>query len=140
MDPALNRICKMSKKSFDLTSDADQTYLFDLVRRIDNFSLEQIIKLGNDNRTPLSFRIAAKIADSKDYIDSCHQELKIGVVFAMWGEQNRLQKKNDSNPNGEDLLNVKVEQLAWLFNGSKIDWKLYVVDDGCPHGSGDMAE
>ena len=61
-------------------------------------------------------------------------------MFAMWGEQNRLQKKSDNNPNGEDLLNVKLDQLAWLFKGSNIDWKLYAVDDGCPHGSGTMAE
>jgi hypothetical protein len=140
MNSSLYRICKSSKQSFDLTSAADQAYLYDLVGRIKSFPLEEIIKLGNDSATPLSFRIAAKIADSKNYIESCPHKLKIGVVFAMWGEQNRLQKKSDNNPNGEDLLNVKVDQLAWLFKGSNIDWKLYAVDDGCPHGSGTMAE
>ncbi len=140
MNSSLNSICQLSKQSFDLTSASDQTYLFDLVSRISSFSIEEIIKLGNKTSTPLSFRMAAKISDSKDYIESSHHKLKIGVVFAMWGEQNRLKKKSDSNPNGEDLLNIKVDQLAWLFKGSSIDWKLYAVDDGCPHGSGDMAE
>jgi len=140
MNPSLNSICQLSRQSFDLTSASDQTYLYDLVNRIHSFPLEEIIKLGNDTSTPLSFRLAAKISDSKHYIESCHHKLKIGVVFAMWGEQNRLLKKTDSNPNGEDLLNVKVDQLAWLFKGSKIDWKIYAVDDGCPYGSGDIAE
>lgn len=140
MNPSLTDISQKSKQSFDLTSAVDQAYLYDLVSRIRSFPIEEILKLGNDATTPLSFRIAAKIADSKAYVDSYKQNLKIGVVFAMWGEQNRLQKKSGSNPNGEDLLNVKVDQLDWLFKDSNIDWKLYAVDDGCPHGSGDMAE
>ncbi len=140
MNPSLTGISQESKQSFDLTSAADQAYLYDLVSRIRSFPIEEILKLGNDATTPLSFRIAAKIADSKAYLDSYKQNLKIGVVFAMWGEQNRLQKKSGSNPNGEDLLNVKVDQLDWLFKDSNIEWKLYAVDDGCPHGSGDMAE
>jgi hypothetical protein len=140
MNSSLNSICQLSKQSFDLTSDADQAYLYDLVSRIQSFPIDQVIKLGNDAKTPLSFRMAAKITDSKNYIASNSSTLKIGVVFAMWGEQNRLQKKSSSNPNGEDLLNVKVDQLAWLFKDSNIDWKLYAIDDGCPHGSGTMAE
>jgi glycosyltransferase involved in cell wall biosynthesis len=140
MNPSLNEICQSSKQSFDLTSAADQDYLYSLIKRISAFPLTEIIKLGNNTNSPLAFRIAAKIFDSKDYINSCQQQLKIGVVFAMWGEQNRLLKKTKSNPNGEDLLNVKVDQLAWLFKDSKIDWKIYAVDDGCPHGSGDIAE
>jgi len=140
MNPDLNRIVQASKQSFDLTSAADQVYLYELVSCIESYPLEEIIKLGNDPSTPLSFRMAAKIIDSKAYMETCKHSLKIGVVFAMWGEQNRLQKKSNSNPNGEDLLNVKVNQLAWLLKGSNIEWKLYAVDDGCPHGSGDMAE
>ncbi|MEM8894078.1 MAG: glycosyltransferase [Bacteroidota bacterium] len=140
MNPALETICQSSKQQFDFTSISDQAYLYDLVSSIQAFSLEDILKLGNDKNSPLSFRMAAKITDSKHYIDSCSHQLKIGVVFAMWGEQNRLKKKSDDNPNGEDLLNVKVEQLSWLFKGSNINWKLYAVDDGCPHGSGNLAE
>ncbi|EAR01650.1 glycosyltransferase [Maribacter sp. HTCC2170] len=140
MNTSLAQICESSKKNFDLTSAEDQVYLYDLVDQIKSFSIADTLKLGNEKSSPLSFRIAAKIADSKQYIDSCNRKLKIGVVFAMWGEQNRLQKKSDDNPNGEDLLNVKLEQLNWLFKDSEIAWKLYAVDDGCPHGSGTMAE
>lgn len=140
MNATLHDICQSSKQEFDLTSAADQSYLYELVDRIKGFSREEILALGNDANSPLSFRIAAKIADSKQYIDAAKHQLKVGVVFAMWGEQNRLKKASADNPNGEDLLNVKVEQLAWLLKGSGIEWKLYAVDDGCPHGSGDLAE
>ncbi|WP_297798098.1 glycosyltransferase [uncultured Eudoraea sp.] len=140
MNPSLIQICEQSKQSFDLTSASDQAYLYALVSRINSFSIEEINTLGNTTDSPLSFRIAAKIIDSKKYIESCHHQLKIGVVFAMWGEQNRLQMKSENNPNGEDLLNVKIDQLSWLFKGSGISWKLYAVDDGCPNGSGDIAE
>lgn len=140
MNASLRQICELSRQSFDLTSAEDRVYLYDLVDSINVFPLKEVIHLGNSSSSPLSFRIAAKIADSKSYIDSCRQPLKIGVVFAMWGEQNRLLKKTANNPNGEDLLNVKVDQLNWLFKDSSIDWKLYAVDDGCPHGSGTIAE
>ncbi|MEO0582054.1 MAG: glycosyltransferase [Bacteroidota bacterium] len=140
MTPTLQDICQSSKQQFDLTSASDQAYLYDLVDRIKDFPVDEIIKLGNDKSSPLAFRMAAKITDSKKYVESSSRPLKIGVVFAMWGEQNRLKKKSDNNPNGEDLLNVKVEQLSWLLEGSPVDWKLYAIDDGCPHGSGDLAE
>ncbi|NND80150.1 MAG: glycosyltransferase [Maribacter sp.] len=140
MNPDLNHICQASKQSFDLTSAADQEYLYELVNLIIDYPLEDILKLGNDANAPLSFRMAAKIVDPKSYVATCKHTMNIGVVSAMWGEQNRLQKKSESNPNGEDLLNVKVAQLHWLFKGSGIEWKLYAVDDGCPHGSGAMAE
>jgi len=34
MNPSLYRICKSSKQRFDLTSAADQAYLYDLVCQI----------------------------------------------------------------------------------------------------------
>ncbi len=38
------------------------------------------------------------------------------------------------------MLRVKIEQLNWLFRDSPLDWHLYAVDDGCPHGSGRIAD
>ena len=56
------------------------------------------------------------------------------------GRTKQATTKEAKNANGEDLLNVKVEQLAWLFDGTDIDWKLDAVDDGCPNKSGQIAE
>jgi hypothetical protein len=65
--------------------------------------------------------------------------LKIGIVFAMWGEHHRLLPRTGANPHGEDSLRVKLEQLRWATADTRVDWKLYAVDDGCPHGSADLA-
>lgn len=137
----LQTICDSSKRTFDLTSSNDQDYLYSLVDKVLSFPQSELNSLGNNSESPLSFRIAIKISRSKRYVQSISgKKLKLAVVFAMWGEQNRLQPKSAKNPNGEDLLNVKVEQLAWLFDGTDIDWKLDAVDDGCPNKSGQIAE
>lgn len=57
----------------------------------------------------------------------------------MWGEQNRLRPKSAVNPHGEDALRTKIRQLEWVSKGTRIDWTLYPVDDGCPDHSGEIA-
>jgi len=59
-------------------------------------------------------------------------------VFAMWGEHNRLRTKSADNPNGEDSLRVKLQQLDWVTSGTAVNWTLYAVDDGDPNDSGAM--
>ncbi|MCP5034253.1 MAG: glycosyltransferase family 2 protein, partial [Actinomycetia bacterium] len=39
----------------------------------------------------------------------------------------------------EDSLNTKLDQLAWLFDGSNVDWSLIAVDDGDPDDSAAVA-
>jgi len=49
--------------------------------------------------------------------------------------------RNDQHPHGEDFLRRKVSQLELLFGDRpNFDWTLYVVDDGCPEGSGKIAQ
>ena len=106
----LQTICDSRKRTFDLTSSNDQDYLYSLVDKVLSFPQSELNSLGNNSESPLSFRIAIKISRSKRYVQSISgKKLKLAVVFAMWGEQNRLQPKSAKNPNGEDLLNVKVE-------------------------------
>ena len=88
---------------------------------------------------PLEFRIAARLAASRRFTESVETPVKIAVVFAMWGEHNRLRPRSAANPNGEDSLRVKLEQLAWATRGTPVDWTLYAVDDGCPRESGRIA-
>ncbi len=88
---------------------------------------------------PLEFRIAAKLAASRRFLLHHGRPVKVGVVFAMWGEQNRLRPKSASNPHGEDSLRTKIRQLEWVSKGTRLDWTLYPVDDGCPYRSGELA-
>ena len=55
---------------------------------------------------PIEFRIAAKLVKSRRYLDTVVKPLKIAVVFAMWGEHNRLHPKSADNPNGENSLRI----------------------------------
>lgn len=64
---------------------------------------------------------------SRRYALSVEGNLNIGVVYAMWGEQNRLLPKNDTNPNGEDSLRTKIKQMEWVTADTLIDWTLYLL-------------
>lgn len=135
-------LINQAKNRFDLTEPADQESLYTLTSQLlemPHLSLDELKSMARAGDTPLEFKIAAKLVESKRFLLANEQPVKIGVVFAMWGEQNRLYPKSDSNPNGEDSLWVKIQQLDWAMRDSRIDWTLYAVDDGCPHGSGDIA-
>ena len=47
----------------------------------------------------------------------------------------------DQHPHGEDCLVRKIEQLRWLFDDvAPVTWSVLIVDDGCPEGSGQLAQ
>lgn len=64
--------------------------------------------------------------------------IHISFVFAMYKETRRILRP-DQDPLGEDFVNRKADQLSWLFDGGE-RWDLVIVDDGCPDGSGQIAE
>ncbi|HXK52555.1 glycosyltransferase [Candidatus Nomurabacteria bacterium] len=69
------------------------------------------------------------------------KKINVAIIFAMWGEQNRLMPKSSSNPSGENALREKYNQLSGLFENTKnFSWTLYPVDDGCPHDSFGVAQ
>ncbi len=128
-----------AKTEFDLTEAADRQSLSVLTEQLLTMPLDEVKAAAREENAPLEFKIGAKLADSRQFLLKNEQPVKIGVVFAMWGEQNRLRPKADDNPNGEDALRVKLEQLAWATAGTAVSWKLYVVDDGDPNDSGALA-
>ncbi|WP_434763164.1 glycosyltransferase [Vibrio fortis] len=146
MDTSLSTAIELLNKSneqFDLTEPQHQKSLLRLAERLlqlDKLSIQDLKDLSIQFNAPLEFQLAVKLVESRKETQSICQPLKIGVVFAMWGEHNRLNPKSASNPNGEDSLRTKVEQLKWVTEGTNVDWTLYAVDDGCPHGSADIAQ
>ncbi|VAW33554.1 hypothetical protein MNBD_CHLOROFLEXI01-2687 [hydrothermal vent metagenome] len=132
-------LIKNAKTEFDLTETADQQSLYVLTEQLLNLPLDEVKAAARQDGTPLAFKIAAKLADSRQFMLANQQPLKIGVVFAMWGEQNRLRPKSGDNPNGEDALRVKLQQLDWVTAGTAVTWQLYAVDDGDPNDSGALA-
>ena len=138
MNP-LQETIRSSQQDVDLADSAHQVSLYDLTEQLQKLDLPiNDIKLHAQD-APLQFKLAAKLYESKYYLEKIDRELNIAVIFAMWGEHNRLLPRNATNPNGEDTLRVKLQQLDWATQGTSLKWTLYAVDDGDPNGSGAIA-
>jgi hypothetical protein len=139
---AENPLFKSAKTEFDLTDPADQADLYRLTEELlaENPPADELKATALLPEAPLEFKIAAKLVASRRYMQQIRQPLQIAVVFAMWGEQNRLRPRSGDNPTGEDSLRTKLQQLSWATAGTPVSWTLYAVDDGCPYGSGALAE
>ena len=139
----LQKIIDQASAHCDLTQVEDVRRLYDMTQLLldeTNLSVAQVREVAARPSTPLEFRVAAKLFESRRFVLNNKQAVAVGVVFAMWGEHNRLRPKSDSNPNGEDALRRKIAQLEWITADSPVAWNLYAVDDGCPHGSGRLAQ
>ena len=139
----IDQLIDKARDKFDLTDPDYQQSLYSLSNELLSISevdKAKLMSMAGDSSVPLEFRMAIHLMRSKHYLNSIKSNLKIGVVFAMWGEQHRLYPSSDNNPNGEDTLRTKIDQLNWAVENSKVDWHLYAVDDGCPYESGKIAE
>ncbi len=90
-------------------------------------------------RAPAAVRLAAKLARSRRAVAALEPPVHVTVVFAVYREHRRILPRAQ-HPHGEDFLARKLEQLHWLFDGRNVGWEVIVVDDGCPRGSGRIAE
>jgi glycosyltransferase involved in cell wall biosynthesis len=139
INEGVRELLDLCKDHIDLTNSADQDRLYDISNQMTTLDADVLEHAAFANHTPLEFRAAYKLYLSKKWVSTLIEPVKIGIVFAMWGEQNRLLPKSQVNPNGEDLMNTKIRQLKWLFDGTCVDWHLYAIDDGCPYNSGRIA-
>jgi len=95
--------------------------------------------VARKDQVPLPVHLAAKLALSRSLILQWNGPAHLSVVFAMYKENQRIQRAEDA-AGGEDFLRRKVHQLRWLFAGrDDLTWDLFAVDDGCPEGSGGIA-
>ncbi|WP_237524087.1 glycosyltransferase [Shewanella sp. KX20019] len=138
----LQQIYRAASNQFDLTESSHQISLLELadsLLELKRTSPAQLASLARREDCPLAFKLAVKLVQSRKYLRQITTPISIGVVFAMWGEHHRLLEKSATNINGENSLLTKVTQLQWACKGTKVDWHLYPVDDGCPHSSFDIA-
>lgn len=104
----------------------------------DLIKLEKQLIHEMEDVSPIAL-IAVKLARSKQFVDSIDKPLSVSVVFAAYKETTRIRTKKE-HPHGEDFLNQKIAQLNWLFDKTNVEWKLILVDDGCPDGTGNIAK
>ena len=139
----LNQLIAQAKTDFDLTEIDNQESLYVLTEKLLSLpesNSDTLLDAAREPDAPLEFRLAVMLVRSRQNILRFKRPLKIAIVFAMWGEQNRLLPKSDTNPNGEDCLRIKLAQLSWATAGTPVTWRVYAVDDGCPYGSGTIAQ
>jgi len=132
-----------SSEEFDLTEPSHQKNLLNLANTLyclKDISIEYYQNIISTQVCPLEFKLAVKLVESRRYTLSIAKPVQVGIVFAMWGEHNRLKEKTSNNPHGENSLLMKINQLNWITKGTPIDWILYPVDDGCPHHSAAIAK
>ncbi len=143
----VTELINQGPKSVDLTQEEVLEQIFITAERILEYgvSIETIDTTESDlidkNDESLIFiLLVLKIVRSRLLVNRFDRPLKVSVVFAVYKENNRIRKQSE-HPHGENFLVKKVEQLKWLFGEMpEIQWKLIVVDDGCPEGSGRIAE
>lgn len=139
----LSELEAKARTGFDLTDPSSHRGLVELAERMlatENVS-EASLRAANQNPdAALEYRIATKLAESRQFLRTVEKPVRIGVVFAMWGERKRLQPKSELNPLGEDALRCKLDQLAWACQDTPVSWEIYPVDDGCPEQSANLAK
>lgn len=98
---------------------------------------EQARAYGNE---ALAFRCMLKFIESKAVIQGLTEPVTLTLINPVYKETGRMQRREE-HPHGENSLRTKIDTLQYfeslnpLFKG-----RVIVVDDGCPEGSGAMAE
>ena len=123
--------------------DAVTTSLLEAASR-DSLGVDALRKLEHEfsrrDDVPLMLHLAIKLARSRLVCAEITGPLRVSVVFAMYKEHNRILSA-ERHPHGEDFLVRKVAQMDRLLSDlPQIEWQLIAVDDGCPEGSGRLAE
>ena len=143
MPQSIESLIVKARDDFDLTRAEDQIRVRKLSEAFENHGIDTVLKILEPDwaNAALEAKMAALLAKSRYRLNKVSQPINIGVVFAMWGEQNRLLPASSENPNGENSLITKIDQLEWVTRDNpEIRWTLYAVDDGCPHGSAKIAK
>lgn len=88
---------------------------------------------------PTEAQLAVKLARSRAALAHETRPGHVSIVIPLYAEHRRLLAPEE-DPLGEDFLAHKLAQLEWLFRGAPhLGFDLWLVDDGCPHGSGHLA-
>lgn len=120
-------------------ADADLLYEA-YANRADLDRLETELAMNKED-VPLSVHLAVKLAKSKRILAVIGDDVHVSVVFAVYKEHERIRQRSEVTPHGENFLLRKIEQLQWLFdNFANFSWDMTIVDDGCPDGSGQIAQ
>ena len=114
-----------------------------LLRRVEGVrpleEIESVLGLSPES-WPLGAHLAVKLARSKALLEKRSLPLHLTVVVPVYAEHERILRPGE-HPLGEGFIDRKLRELEWLIgNRAGQSFELLIVDDGCPHGSGRIAE
>jgi hypothetical protein len=120
----------------DILDHNQQLLLPRAADRLEKLSATELEEVAREAPSSLSLfaTAAVKMALSKAWMRACRPRT-VHVVFAVYKDMHRISQPSE-HPLGQALVDRKVEQLRWLFDGTEHDWSIRVVDDGCPEDSG----
>lgn len=88
----------------------------------------------------LGFCLALKIAESHRILRAITNPVTITLLNPVYKETARMSRREE-HPHGEDSLRFKMAALERLETlNPMLSTRLFVIDDGCPDGSGKMAQ
>ena len=88
----------------------------------------------------LGFCLALKIAESHRLLRMITEPVTITLLNPVYKENTRM-KSREEHPHGENSIRFKMAALAHLESlNPMLSCRFFVIDDGCPHGSGNMAK
>ena len=128
----------------DLTDPRQEKWAMDAAEALESellmaHGLRALGDLVAEEDLPVAVGLALKLAHSRCLLREVASATHVSVVLAVYKENIRILSAAE-HPHGEDFLRRKLLQLSWLFEGTPHTWDLVVVDDGCPEGSGRLAE
>ncbi|MCP4357382.1 MAG: hypothetical protein GY796_05115 [Chloroflexi bacterium] len=147
-NPTLQTMIQEAPQMLDLTERAhlDQVRADADILCREYADLEALDKLEGEltadkKNISLSVHLAVKLARSKQMAAAISDEIHVSIVFAVYKEHERIHRRDAAHPHGENFLLRKIEQLQWLFDAyPNFSWDMIIVDDGCPDGSGRIAQ
>ena len=131
-------------EAYDTSTPAYCEYLEEVIAWYENqqkdyATIDAEVRADNPLERVTGFRIALKIAESHRILRKLNEPLTITLLNAVYKETSRMQPRA-GHPYGEDLIRFKMNALAHLESLSPmLSCRYFVIDDGCPDGSGGMA-
>ncbi|MDH3711808.1 MAG: hypothetical protein OER04_18100 [Cyclobacteriaceae bacterium] len=98
---------------------------------------QQAAKFGDK---ALPFRTMLKFIESENAIRTLQQPTLLTLINPVYKETGRMQPRAE-HPHGEDSLRTKIQCMRYFESlNSNFKGRIFVIDDDCPEGSGQMAE
>jgi putative flippase GtrA len=98
-----------------------------IVNVVFNFVISQIFIFQPIPKDKLLYLAKSREAFENFYVA---EKTTIYFIVPVYKEHHRMYPKSDTNPNGEDFINVKIKQISELMKWNPMfSWKLIFIDD-----------